>query len=57
MHTPFFDGRSEQYRPGPDARLAEPAEIAAAVIWVLARPSGIEVKELVIAAPNEASWP
>jgi NAD(P)-dependent dehydrogenase (short-subunit alcohol dehydrogenase family) len=57
MRTPFFDGRSDQYRPGPDARLAEPAEIAAAVVWVLARPIGVEVKELVIAAPSEPSWP
>ena len=57
MHTPFFDGRSEQYRPPPDARLADPADIAAAVLWVLARPAGIEVKELVIAAPSEPSWP
>jgi NAD(P)-dependent dehydrogenase (short-subunit alcohol dehydrogenase family) len=57
MQTPFFDGRSEQYRPPPDARLADPADIAAAVVWVLARPAGIEVKELVIAAPSEPSWP
>jgi NAD(P)-dependent dehydrogenase (short-subunit alcohol dehydrogenase family) len=57
MHTAFFDGRSDQYRPGPDARLADPAEIAAAVVWTLGRPEGVEVKELAIMAPGEASWP
>ena len=57
MHTAFFDGRSDQYRPGPDARLADPADVAAAVLWTLGRPAGIEVKELAIMAPGEASWP
>jgi NADP-dependent 3-hydroxy acid dehydrogenase YdfG len=57
MHTAFFDGRTEQYRPGPDARLADPADIAAAVVWTLGRPAGVEVKELAIMAPGEASWP
>jgi NADP-dependent 3-hydroxy acid dehydrogenase YdfG len=57
MHTPFFDGRAEQYKPGPDACLADPADVAASVLWVLGRPPGIEVKELAIMAPGEASWP
>jgi NAD(P)-dependent dehydrogenase (short-subunit alcohol dehydrogenase family) len=57
MHTAFFDGRTEQYRPGPDAHLADPAEVAAAIVWILGRPDGIEVKELVIAGPSEPSWP
>ena len=57
MSTAFFDGRSEQYRPAPDARLADPAEVAAAIVWILGRPEGIEVKEMVIAAPSEPSWP
>jgi len=57
MSTAFFDGRTEQYRPGPDAPLADPAEVAAAVVWILGRPAGIDVKELVIAAPGEPSWP
>jgi NAD(P)-dependent dehydrogenase (short-subunit alcohol dehydrogenase family) len=57
MHTAFFDGRSDQYRPGPDARLADPADIAAAVVWTLGRPAGVEVKELAIMAPGESSWP
>lgn len=57
MDTPFFDGRDEQYRPPPDANLADPSDIAAAVMWVLARPAGVEVKELAIMAPAEGSWP
>jgi len=57
MQTAFFDGRTEQYRPGPDARLVDPAEVAAAIVWILGRPEGIEVKELVIAGPSEPSWP
>jgi NAD(P)-dependent dehydrogenase (short-subunit alcohol dehydrogenase family) len=57
MRTPFFDGRAEQYRPGEDACLADPADIATAVVWALGRPPGVEVKELTIMAPGEASWP
>ena len=57
MRTPFFDGRPEQYRPGPDAVLADPDEVAAAVLFALTRPAGIEVRELVVCAPTESSWP
>jgi NAD(P)-dependent dehydrogenase (short-subunit alcohol dehydrogenase family) len=57
MRTRFFDGRPEQYRPGPDANLAEPQEIAHAVVFALGRPAGVELRELVIAADTEPSWP
>lgn len=57
MHTSFFDGRDEQYRPPDDARLADPAEVAQAVVWALGRPDGLEVKELAVMAPDEGSWP
>ena len=57
MRTPFFDGRDECYRPGPDAALADPAEVAEAVVWSLARPAGIDVKELAVMATAESSWP
>ncbi len=57
MATGFFDDRTEQYKPGPDARLCDPAEVADAVVFALSRPPGCEVKELVIAGPNETSWP
>ncbi len=57
MSTSFFDDRDEQYRPGPDARLADPEQVAAAVVWCLGRPPGIEVRELVVMSPTESSWP
>ncbi|HEX7298279.1 MAG TPA: SDR family oxidoreductase [Solirubrobacteraceae bacterium] len=57
MRTRFFDGRPEQYKPGPDARLAEPLEIARAVVFALGRPAGVELRELVMAADTEPSWP
>lgn len=57
MATAFFDDRDEQYKPGPDARLCDPAEVADAVVFALSRPPGCEVKELVIAGPDETSWP
>jgi len=57
MRTRFFDGRPEQYKPGPDARLADPSEIARAVVFALSRPAGVELRELVMAADTEPSWP
>jgi NAD(P)-dependent dehydrogenase (short-subunit alcohol dehydrogenase family) len=57
MDTAFFDGRSEQYKPGPDAQLNDPAEVADAVLYALTRPPGCEVRELVVAASTEPSWP
>jgi NAD(P)-dependent dehydrogenase (short-subunit alcohol dehydrogenase family) len=57
MRTHFFDGRPKQYKPGPDANLAEPWEIAQAVVFALGRPAGVELRELVMAADTEPSWP
>lgn len=57
MSTAFFDGRDERYKPGPDAVLADPAEVADAIVYALERPSGIELRELVVASPVETSWP
>lgn len=57
MDTPFFDGRDERYRPGPDARLNRPADTAAAVIFALSQPPGCEVRELVVTPSTETSWP
>jgi NAD(P)-dependent dehydrogenase (short-subunit alcohol dehydrogenase family) len=57
MSTGFFDDRDEKYRPGPDARLCDPADIAASVVFALSRPPGCEVKEIVVAGPTEVSWP
>jgi NAD(P)-dependent dehydrogenase (short-subunit alcohol dehydrogenase family) len=57
MQTHFFDERDEQYRPPPDAELAPPTEIAAAVMFALERPAGIELRELVVCPSTEPSWP
>jgi NAD(P)-dependent dehydrogenase (short-subunit alcohol dehydrogenase family) len=57
MSTAFFDDRAEQYKPPPDAKLNRPADVAAAVLFALRQPPGCEVKELVITASTEGSWP
>lgn len=57
MRTSFFDEREPRYKPGPDARLCRPADVADAVVYALGRPEGCEVKEIVIASPEETSWP
>lgn len=57
MQTPFFDGRAEQYRPRPDAVLAPPEEVAAAVLFALTRPPGVDIRELMVSVSTEPSWP
>jgi len=57
MRTSFFDDRPEQYRPGPDAELNEPSDVARAVIFALQQPPRCEVRELVICPEQEPSWP
>ena len=57
MNTAFFDDRDEQYRPGPDAKLNNPADVAAAVLFALDQPPGCEVRELVVTPSVEPSWP
>ena len=57
MQTPFFDGRDEQYKPPPDAKLNDPANVAAAVVFALTQPAGCELRELVICGSTEGSWP
>ncbi|MBA2445148.1 MAG: SDR family oxidoreductase [Nocardioidaceae bacterium] len=57
MHTPFFDGRTEQYKPPPDAKLNQPHDVAQAILFALSQPWGCEVRELLIAPSMEGSWP
>jgi NAD(P)-dependent dehydrogenase (short-subunit alcohol dehydrogenase family) len=57
MATSFFDGRPEQYRPGPDAQLDPPEHVAAAVAFALEQPAGSEIREMVVCGSNESSWP
>lgn len=57
MATAFFDGRPDQYKPGPDARLNDPADVADAVVFALTRPHGCELREMVVCQSTEPSWP
>ena len=57
MRTAFFDERDEEFRPGPDAMLNDPRDVARAVRFVVSQPPGCEVRELVVAPAVEPSWP
>jgi NAD(P)-dependent dehydrogenase (short-subunit alcohol dehydrogenase family) len=57
MDTHFFDGRTEQYKPGPDAKLADPSDVAAAVVFALSQPAGFEIREMAAMVSTEPSWP
>ncbi|ANN17043.1 short-chain dehydrogenase [Amycolatopsis orientalis] len=57
MQTAFFDDRAEQYKPPPDAKLNQPEHVAASVVFALSQPPGCEVRELVVCASEEGSWP
>jgi NAD(P)-dependent dehydrogenase (short-subunit alcohol dehydrogenase family) len=57
MRTHFFDGRTEQYRPGPDAALNDPLDVAQVILGALRMPAGCELREVVVATSTEPSWP
>ncbi|RSM48631.1 SDR family NAD(P)-dependent oxidoreductase [Amycolatopsis balhimycina DSM 5908] len=57
MWTHFFDGRTDQYKPPPDAKLNQPEHVADTVVFALGQPPGAEVRELVVCASEEGSWP
>jgi NAD(P)-dependent dehydrogenase (short-subunit alcohol dehydrogenase family) len=57
MQTAFFDGRPDQYKPGPDAMLNRPEDVAETVLFALRQPPGCEVRELVVTPSTEPSWP
>lgn len=57
MRTAFFDGRPEQFKPAADQRLAEPADVASAVLFALGQPPGVEVQEMIVTPSEEPSWP
>ncbi|GAA3921398.1 short-chain dehydrogenase [Amorphoplanes auranticolor] len=57
MRTKFFDDRDEQYKPGPDAILNDPAHVANAIMFALTQPAGSAVRELIVAAEQETSYP
>ena len=57
MRTRFFDERTEQYKPGADAILNDPANVAEAVLFALRQPPGSAVREMIVAAETETSYP
>lgn len=57
MRTAFFDDRDPQYRPGPDAKLNDPSDTAAAIMFALSQPPGCAVREMVVCAEQETSYP
>ncbi|MEE6261987.1 SDR family oxidoreductase [Plantactinospora sonchi] len=57
MRTAFFDEREAQYRPGPDAALNNPADVAAAILFALRQPPGCAIREMVVCADRETSYP
>jgi NAD(P)-dependent dehydrogenase (short-subunit alcohol dehydrogenase family) len=57
MTTHFFDDRTEQYKPGPDAVLNDPAHVAETILFALSQPARCELRELVVAVSTETSWP
>lgn len=57
MHTNFFEGRTEQYKPPADARLNDPRHVADAVVYALSQPPECEIREMVVCPSAESSWP
>ena len=57
MATPFFDGRDEQYKPPPDAKLNDPDQVAETVVFAFSQPRGSEIREMVVCSSEESSWP
>jgi NAD(P)-dependent dehydrogenase (short-subunit alcohol dehydrogenase family) len=57
MSTHFFDEREERYRPGADAQLNTPEDVAAVVMVALSQPPGCELREVLVAPSAESSWP
>jgi len=57
MHTAFFDGRPEAYKPPADAKLNRPEDVAQTVLFALTQPPGCEVHELVVTSSHESSYP
>ncbi len=57
MRTAFFDERDPRYRPGADAVLNDPAAVADAILFALRQPPGCAIRELVVCAERESSYP
>jgi NAD(P)-dependent dehydrogenase (short-subunit alcohol dehydrogenase family) len=57
MRTRFFDERDAQYKPGADAVLNDPANVAAGIMFALSQPPGSAIREMVLCAEQETSYP
>jgi NAD(P)-dependent dehydrogenase (short-subunit alcohol dehydrogenase family) len=57
MRTRFFDDRPDEFKPAPDQRLNDPADVARTVVFALSQPPGVELRELVVTPAGEPSWP
>jgi NAD(P)-dependent dehydrogenase (short-subunit alcohol dehydrogenase family) len=57
MRTSFFNDRDEQYRPRTDAALNDPTHVADTVLFALSQPPGCAVRELIVCADRETSYP
>jgi NAD(P)-dependent dehydrogenase (short-subunit alcohol dehydrogenase family) len=57
MRTRFFDGRPDEFKPGPDQLLNRPEDVAQTVLFALRQPPGCEVRELIVTPAGEPSWP
>jgi NAD(P)-dependent dehydrogenase (short-subunit alcohol dehydrogenase family) len=57
MQTSFFDDREDRFKPGPDADLADPEDVADLILQALEQPVTCAVRELVITPMAEPSWP
>ena len=57
MSTHFFDDRDPQYKPGPDAQLNRPEDVAGVITFALQQPPGCELREVLVAHSTESSWP
>jgi NAD(P)-dependent dehydrogenase (short-subunit alcohol dehydrogenase family) len=57
MTTPFFDDRPAQYRPPADAKLNSPTAVAQTILCALSQPADCEVREMIVCASTESSWP
>jgi NAD(P)-dependent dehydrogenase (short-subunit alcohol dehydrogenase family) len=57
MHTHFFDGRDEKYKPSADAKLNRPEDVAQTVVFALSQPPGCEIREMLVCPSTETSWP
>jgi len=56
MATNFFDRPDLEIKPDPE-KLNDPANVAEAIVFVLAQPAGSVVQEMLVTPLTETSWP